>query len=102
MAASTQGRLGVNRASSRHPAEASVGRAYPAILLWFGAEPQNVSVEILHLHLIGPGVIRREMTDFRSTASLLQQSVRVPDADPNPVARMSLVASAQEGLTFSA
>jgi hypothetical protein len=69
----------------------------------FGSEPQNVSVEILHIHLIGPGVIRREMTDFRSTASiLLQQCVRVPDADPNPVARMSLVASAQEAVTFSA
>ena len=67
------------------------------ILLWFGAEPQNVSVEILHLHLIGPRVIRWEMTDFRSTAPiLLQQCIRVPDADPNPVARMSLVASAQE------
>jgi hypothetical protein len=70
------------------------------ILLWFGGEPQNVSVEILHLHLIGPGVIRREMTDFRSTASiLLQQCVRAPLADPNPVARMSLVASVEVTLS---
>jgi len=76
---------------------------YTLIFLWFGAEPQHVAVEVFHLHLIGPRIVRGNMTDFCPAAPvLLQRCVRVTDADPDPAAGMSLVALAQEEVAFPA
>src|SRR5688572_1078512 len=66
------------------------------ILQWFGAEPEHVAVQILDLHLVRPGIVRRRVTHARPPgAELLEQRFDVADTDPDPGPRVALISFAQ-------
>jgi hypothetical protein len=67
--------------------------AYRLVLLWVGADAENVAIEILYLHLEGPFIIRGRIANPGARSSeLLIHLFDFDTVDPHPAAGVALVA----------
>ena len=61
------------------------------------AQPEDVPIEVLDLHLVSPRIVGRRMSNPGSFAAiLLEERFRVLDADPYPGPGISLVVLTKE------